>query len=228
MGQMTAITIITTTITPMSEADLLRLTHWLSPVFPVGSYAYWGGLETAIADGHVTSEATLQSWLDGMLTLGSGRADAILLANALNPESDPALLADWSRALASSAERWQETWEQGQAFQRALEATGEGDRTPMPLPVALGVAARPLTLPDEQVIALFLQALVANLVTGAVRHIPLGQGEGTRVIAALGPTILETARAACALHPEDATTATFGADLAQMRHETQDIRIFRT
>jgi urease accessory protein len=36
-----------------AEADLLTLTQWLSPAFPVSSYAYSHGLEAAIASGAV-------------------------------------------------------------------------------------------------------------------------------------------------------------------------------
>ena len=212
----------------MSSADLLKLTHWLSPVFPVGGYAYSGGLETAIADGSVSSEDALLSWLSGTVTRGSGRTDAILLASALRGNSEVDVLSDWARALSSSAERWQEMWEQGQAFGRALAATGDSNGVDLPLPVAVGHAARALDLPPVQIVSLYLQSVVANLATGAVRHIPLGQAAGTRVIAALGPQILETASNALDLEPEDAFTSTFGADLAQMKHETQETRIFRT
>ena len=118
--------------------------------------------------------------------------------------------------------------EQGQAFQRALQAIGESDGVPLTLPVALGLASQSLNLQPRQVAALYLQSLVANLATGAVRHVPLGQGEGSRVIAALQPTILGVSESVLDLGPEDATSATFGADLAQMRHETQETRIFRT
>ena len=212
----------------MTDAVLLRLTHWLSPVFPIGGYAYSGGLETAISQGWVSSEETLQSWLDALVARGSGRTDAILIASAMRDDADLFDLAQWARALASSAERWQETWEQGTAFQRALEATGEGVGAAYPLPVALGAAARKLSADPGRVIALYLPALVANLATGAVRHIPLGQGEGSRVITELGTRVLETASEVLHLGPEDAVTSTFGADIAQMRHETQEIRIFRT
>ena len=227
---MTATITITPTITrlPMSDADLLRLTHWLSPVFPVGGYAYSGGLETAIADGFVSSEDTLSDWLDASLFCGSARVDAVLLTSAMAEDADIPALSDWARALANSAERWRETSEQGRAFQQALVATGEGDGQPLPLPVAVGRAAQSLTLPPERVAALYLQASIANLATGAVRHVPLGQAAGSRVIARLGPRILSVASEATSTAPEDVLTTSFGADLAQMRHETQETRIFRT
>ena len=223
-------TLITTiTGTAMTtDLALLRLTHWLSPVFPVGGYAYSGGLEAAIAGDKVGDEATLFDWLRHGLTAGSGRVDAVLLTSAMYPDADLTDLADWARALAGSAERWQETWEQGQAFARALSDMGEMDLHPAALPVVVGAAARSLGLPAAQVAALYLQSMTANLATGAVRHIPLGQSAGSRVIAGLGPVILSVAEEAPNLTPEAVFSGSFGADLAQMRHETQDTRIFRT
>jgi urease accessory protein len=39
-----------------AEADLLTLAQWLSPAFPVSSYAYSHGLEAAIASGAVSHD----------------------------------------------------------------------------------------------------------------------------------------------------------------------------
>ena len=202
--------------------------HWLSPVFPVGGYAYSAGLETAIANGKVVDEGSLFRWLEHSLTAGSGRVDAVLLASAMSHDADQDDLADWAEALAGSAERWQETWEQGQAFARALSNMGEMDVRPAALPVVVGVAARHLDLPKERVVSLFLQSMVATLATGAVRHIPLGQSAGSRVISGLSEPILSVAAEAVRLTPEGVFTGSFGADYVQMRHETQDTRIFRT
>ncbi|MXQ07704.1 urease accessory protein UreF [Alphaproteobacteria bacterium GH1-50] len=212
----------------MTDAGLLTLTHWLSPVFPVGGYAYSAGLETAIADALVADEEALADWLDHSLAAGAGLTDAVLLTSAMEADADAATLNDWARALSPSAERWQETWEQGQAFTRALADMGSDPGVPVALPVAVGRAARDLGLRPEQVAALYLQAMVANLATGAVRHIPLGQTAGQRIIAGLAPRILDTAAHAVTLTPETCFTASFGAELAAMRHETQETRIFRT
>lgn len=241
-------TTITTTMT--DDSALLTLTHWLSPVFPVGGYAYSQGLETAIADGAVTSADTLHDWLDVMLNDGTGASDAILLRTSMDADADLAELAAWAAALASSAERWQETSEQGTAFLRALATidpdvlpsfwskypgesgpTGPDGAEPpadIALPVAVGWAARDLALPGAQVAALYLQSMVANLVTGAIRHIPLGQGAGQRVIAALRPVVLATAADAAGKTPADIRSSDFGAVRAAITHETQTIRIFRT
>ena len=228
MVTITGIPMITRTRTVMTDADLLTLTHWLSPVFPVGGYAYSQGLETAIAEGDVTDSTSLIDWLELTLTGGSGQSDAIFLTTAMAADADYRTLNAWAAALAPSAERWQETSEQGAAFTRAVNDLRDENEPAVALPIAVGRAARGLDLAPHRVAALYLQSLVATLVTGAVRHIPLGQAAGQKIIAALQPTILAVAENARGKTPIDIRSATFGADRASILHETQETRIFRT
>lgn len=209
-------------------AGLLTLVQWLSPAFPTGGYAYSHGLEWVIAAGEVRKGADLAGWLGAILRHGAGWQDAVLLAHALKPGADLAALADLARALAPSAERLSETLEQGAAFARATAALTGQDLPARPLPVAVGQAAAGLGLPPGQVIALYLHAFTANLVSAAVRFVPLGQTEGQAVLAALHPEIEAIAAQAAGAALADITTATLAADLAAMRHETMDVRIFKT
>jgi urease accessory protein len=211
-----------------TDGDLLKLVQWLSPAFPVGGFAYSHGLETAIAEGRVTDAEGLRLWLATVLSEGSGRADAVLLCAAMAPGADHAGLSDLAAALAASSERWTETIEQGRAFTAAQNALGGNDFPPAPMPVAVGRAAASLDLPPERVAALYLHAFASNLVSAAVRFVPLGQTEGQAILASLHPVIEAVASEAARTPPEAITTAAFGADLAAMRHEGLEVRIFRT
>jgi urease accessory protein len=212
----------------VSDADLLTLVQWLSPAFPVGGFAYSHGLEWAISEGQVRDAATLRDWLSDILSHGSGRADAVLLTRAMDPEADLAHIAATARALAASKERWTETHDQGRAFTEAVNALTGNDFPPAALPVAVGRAARALTLPPERVAALYLHAFASNLVSAAVRFVPLGQTDGQRTLAALHPLIERTAVEAAATPLDAIASSVPGADLAAMHHETQTVRIFRT
>jgi urease accessory protein len=212
----------------VSDADLLTLVQWLSPAFPVGGFAYSHGLEWAISEGQVSDAASLEAWLSDILSHGSGRADAVLLTRAMDPAADLALLAATARALAASKERWTETFDQGRAFTEAVNALTGNDFPPAALPVAVGRAARALALPMERVAALYLHAFASNLVSAAVRFVPLGQTDGQRVLASLHPVIERTAREAAATPLDAIASSVPGADLAAMLHETQPVRIFRT
>ncbi|MGP3697390.1 urease accessory protein UreF [Rhodobacter sp. NSM] len=210
----------------MSRA-LLSLVQWLSPAFPTGAFAYSHGLEWAISEGEVSNAASAERWIGDILRFGAGRTDAILLAHALKGH-DLDDLADLARALAPSAERLRETEEQGAAFAATTSALTGRNLPPRPLPVAVGQAAAPLGLAVPEVLALTLHAFAANLVSAAVRFVPLGQTEGQAILAALHPLVEEIAREA-AVAPLDAIgSAALRGDLAAMRHETQEVRIFKT
>ena len=62
-----------------------------------------------------------------------------------------------------------------------------------------------------------------------MRAIPIGQTDGQRIIAALGP-LVEDDRATAAATPrlDDLGGAAFRADIACMKHETQYTRLFRS
>ena len=212
----------------MDTADLLQLSQWLSPAFPVSSYAYSHGLEAEIVEGRVCDGAGLAQWVAAVLSVGAGRNDAILMLAARRGEEDLADLSDFALALAGSRERVAETTAQGRALAETLAALGIGDGVARPYPVVLGSAVRGLALDDATVCALYLQSFAASLVSAAVRFVPLGQAQGQLVLAQLHATIGDVADDACAAGLAAIGTAVFGADLAAMAHETLEVRIFRT
>src|ERR1700733_264679 len=81
------------------DAALLPLMLWLSPAFPVGSFAYSQGLEWAGESGDVHDARSLGGWLVDLLTFGPPRADALLFADCFRA----AIAEDWE-ALARANE----------------------------------------------------------------------------------------------------------------------------
>ena len=94
--------------------------------------------------------------------------------------------------------------------------------------MALGAAARGLDLPVERVISFYLHAFATGLVQAGVRFVPLGQTEGQGVLAGLHGLIGAVAAEAALAGLDDLGSGAFRGDLAAMRHETMDTRIFRT
>lgn len=216
------------TITTMPETGAhLSLMQWLSPGFPTGAFAYSHGLEQAIATGDVTDAGSFAHWLEDVLTHGAGWSDAVLLACGLRG-ADLGALDDLARALAGSAERLHETVEQGAAFARAQEGLRGEAVSARALPVSVAEAARVLPLPADRVIALFLHSFAANLVSAAVRLVPLGQIAGQRVLASQHDRITAIAARAATAELGDIATSAFRAEIAAMQHETLDVRLFKT
>ncbi|MDP1631716.1 MAG: urease accessory protein UreF [Caulobacter sp.] len=211
--------------------SLLRLLTWLSPAFPVGMFGWSHGLEQAIADGTVRDGDGLIEWIIGLVEFGSGWTDAVLLAEAHAAASDPGRLdavADLARALAPSAERLAETLGQGTAFLKAVAAWPDA-RPPLneaPWPVAVGASCGLAEIAGEDALAATLHAFAANLVSVALRAIPLGQTEGVRVLAAVEPVVLATAARAARSTLDDLGSAAIMSDIAALRHETLQPRLF--
>lgn len=207
---------------------LLTLVQWLSPAFPTGAFAYSHGLERVIAAGDVADAASFAEWLRNILHHGAGWPDAVLLAHALADDADHETLDALARALAPSAERLQESAEQGAALARMVSDLTGRPLPPRMLPIAVGEAAAPLALPPAQVAQLYLQTFAGNLVTIATRHVPLGQTEGQAVLTRLLPEIEALGTRAATASLDDLGSCALAADLAAFQHETQDVRIFRT
>ncbi|MCJ9752928.1 urease accessory protein UreF, partial [Neorhizobium sp. BETTINA12A] len=67
---------------------------WLSPAFPIGGFAYSGGLERAVHDGLVKDAASLTAWLTSLLGHGALWNDAVLFGEAWRRYEDGAALKE--------------------------------------------------------------------------------------------------------------------------------------
>jgi urease accessory protein len=237
-----------TTNEPVAEVGkldataLYRLMAWLSPAYPIGAFSYSGGIEWAVEAGDITDAASLRQWLAVVIADGGGFCDAVFLAHAHRAAAmrdDAALraVAELAAAFVPSKERHLETTAQGRAFLDTTRAAWPApalDRLPaiwdgaIALPVAVGVAGAAHGVALDAVLNGYLQAFAANLVSAGVRLIPLGQTDGQRVLAAFEPVVRATAARALAAKLDDVGSASFRADLASMRHETQHTRLFRS
>ena len=211
----------------LTAADLLLLSQWLSPAFPVGGFAYSHGLEAAVQAGEVRDAADLDAWLRDVLRHGAGRTDAILIACA-QKGGDLADLDALARAFCASATRRLETERQGHAFVEVVNAVWTLDLPPVTLPVALGAAARARGLPLEPVLLVALHAFAAQLVGAAARMSVLGQVAAQRLLAGLAPDLETIAAAAREAEVDDLGSAVPRADIAAMRHETLYSKVFRS
>ena len=222
MGMAALIVMSMATPTMSETADLMTLSQWLSPSFPIGGFAYSHGLETLIAQGKVTSASELEDWLRALILQGSGRSDAVLLWRGYHAE-DLGDADTQARAFATTPERLRETLLQGRAFVDTCNSIWAFDLPELTLPVAVGRAAALKGIAFNLVQPLYLQSMASNLVSAAVRLVPLGQTDGQRVLASLQPDILSIP---CSDGPLYSNVFTW--DLAAMHHETLEPKLFRS
>ena len=221
---------------------LYRLMAWLSPAYPIGAFSYSSGIEWAVEAGDIKDAQTLRQWLTAMMADGSGFADAVFFVHAFRAVAagDDAALhatAELAAAFVSSKERFLETTAQGRAFLdvtraawpcTALDRLGTAWSGPVALPIAVGTTCAGHGIACEAALNAFLHAIAANWISAGVRLIPLGQTDGQRVLAALEKVVAATAARARQTPLDEVGTATFRADLAGMRHESQYTRLFRS
>jgi urease accessory protein len=229
-------------MTESEAASLYRLMTWLSPSFPVGAFSYSSGIEWAVEAGDIKDAASLRDWLAAMLGEGSGFCDGVFLAQTHRATiaRDVARLrdvAELAAAFVPSRERQLETTTQGRAFidtaraawaSPGLAETISACDGPIVYPVAVGLVSAAHDIPLPPVLHAFFHAVVSNWISAGARLVPLGQTDSQRLLAALEPLVSATATRAGAASLDDLGSATFRADLASLRHETQYTRLFRS
>ncbi len=212
-----------------TDAQIITLSQWLSPGYPVGAFAYSHGLESLVETGAVTDADSLLDWLGDVLRFGAGLSDALFLIAAYRADAlDVGTVDALCRAFAPSKERLQETDLQGAAFCEVTASVWAQQIAGLTYPVAVGRAAALEGLPPALTTQMYLQAFVSNLVAAAQRLLPIGQTEGQRLIRTLAPLLAEITDQALNGSLDDLSGTAFLADIAAMKHETQYSRIFRT
>ena len=215
---------------------------WLSPAYPVGAFSYSSGIEWAVEAGDITSAETLRRWLEAMLTCGAGINDGIFFAQthrAVKRGDATALseIAELAAAFVPSRERQLETLTLGRAFVEvtqtawpcaALATLQELWHGRIAYPVAVGATCAGHGIDLPAALLAFLTAVAANWISAGVRLIPLGHTDSQRLLQAIEPVIAVALRRALAATLDDLGSATFRADIAGMRHETQYTRLFRS
>lgn len=219
---------------------LYKLQSWLSPAYPVGAYAFSHGLENAVERGFVSGAATAAEWIDDIITVGNGFADLVFVRAAWQASGDDAQTAEvtnYALAFQVSCELRTETIAQGDAFLRVTADAWPGERIAAlraatsdgcPYPVAVGVAAAAHNIDCRTAMTAYGHAFVSNLVSAAVRLIPLGQTDGQRIVADLAASVSRAVNRAIETPLDRIATSTPMADITSMNHETQYTRLFRS
>jgi urease accessory protein len=226
----------------LEVGTLFRLMSWLSPAYPVGAFSYSSGIEWAVETGDIGDAATLRRWIELMLSAGAGMSDGIFFCHAhraVTCADDAALVevAELAAAFVPTRERFHETTAIGRAFLEVTQMAWPCPafvrlqqlwRGPVAYPIAVATACAGHAVPLDPALHAFLTAVSTNWISAGIRLIPLGHTDGQRILKALEPTVMATAKHALATRLEDVGSAVFRADIASARHETQYTRLFRS
>ena len=210
-----------------TDSKLITLMQWLSPAFPIGGFAYSHGLEWAINKGYVSNREELKKWISDLLEYGSLKNDAILIKLVLKG-SDPKEINEIAMALCPANERLSETQLQGSAFCKIMREVWSLEIDDLTLPIALALAAKNESIDQNLVVPAYLHSFCSNLISVAMRLIPIGQTDGQKTLRELSPLISDSVRAVAKSDKDDLGSACFLSDVSAMQHEYLQPRVFKT
>ena len=201
------------------------LFSWFSPNFPIGSFNFSHGLEAAVEMKFIHDSFTLENWISNLITYGSGKTDVILLSNAYRGKN----INELALALCPSKERWIESIKLGKSFSKNIRDNWSYNiEDELAFPVALGKAGSFFSIPLDQLLIIFLQSFASNLITFGIKHIPLGQSAGQKILINLIPVIQAQSMKYKNYDIKDIGSSAFISDLASMYHENLKNRIYQT
>ncbi len=201
------------------------LQNWFSPAFPIGAFSYSHGLETAIHEGVVSDWQTLRSWISYLLKHGSAHNDIIFIKAAYEREDVNTLCL----SLSAGWERHQETKELGRAFASIVRQTCELNVPDgLAYPVAVGMAAQQMGINLRKTLLAYLQGFCANVISVAVRSVPIGQIEGQLCLMDLMHSIEEVCEAGLQKSLSELGGFALASDIYSLKHEMAEQRIYRT
>jgi urease accessory protein len=229
----------------MNAESLVGLLQFSDGLFPAGAYAHSCGLETYVQSGAIADASLAQEFLRAHLEGAAGRIDAVAVVNALRAAESRKIsqcleLDAILEAMKPAAEMRAASRQMGRQTLRVaaqvLDDSVIGEfaeivhlsATPCHHAVVFGIAgAAQRWRPRDAAIA-YLYATSAAIAGAAVRLIPLGQMQGQSMIHSLAPLIVFLAENALKMSIDDMAGFAPALEIAAMRHERLEARLFRS
>ena len=231
----------------LSAEALLGLLQWCDSFFPAGGYAHSFGLEEAVRDGTVRDGEGLFRAIRAKLIHAVFPGEAVLLRSAyeaavrqdlpmvcrLDEEGIamrlPMEFREGGRAMGRrwiqiAADLYPTPW-----TKKCLQAQEEGKLRGDPS-VAFALAGAAAGRPLLPTVIGYLYGIASGQASAGLRLLPMGQGEGQRILSRLWKEICESGALERALSERDVLPASFqpALEIRGMRHETAEMRLFQS
>ncbi len=219
---------------------LPALLQFADSAFPSGAFSHSFGLETALAEGRVYDEASLETWLRSYLRDGFATLEGAALMFVVRDGTDPLELDDVVTAATQAPEvraangriaravldTFAAAGIAGPALEGYAAALASGTASGVPsIAFALGYVT--LGVAWEQAFTACASSMLAALAAVATRALPLGQRATARVLWHLRGALGEAALAAAAIAtPDDLCMQAFEPEIDALCHRLLDGRLF--
>ena len=198
---------------------------WFSSSFPIGSYAYSHGLEALIDNKKIKNKDDVKEFLDALLFYGTLRNDYIFIKSIYKGEEINELIL----ASASSKERQIEMIDMGDSFRKIMKDSWE-----LSLPkntsfiYCLAKAGLHFDIKFDDLIKIYLQSFISNLINVCVKHIPMSQKDGQSLNVIFINQIQDFLTHSDKMTLKDIGSTFLIADIFAIKHENLDSRIYLT
>ncbi|WP_414752831.1 urease accessory protein UreF [Anabaena sp. CCY 9910] len=224
----------------LTDHHFLHILQLASSALPVGAYSYSEGLETLVESGTITSQLTLQQWLEAELSYGAIRLEAAVMVRAYQAAiiGDLETLCYWNIWLSAARETQElrnSSWQMGRSLMQLLGkiqpeilSLANAVGNPCNYAIAFGIASAHWQINIQAALLAYLHSWATNLITAGVKLIPLGQTAGQELLLQLQPLISHATAEIMSLNDDELSCCSWGLSLASMQHETQYTRLFRS
>lgn len=228
------------TPTTIPEAAFLHLLQLASPSLPIGAYSYSEGIEALVTQGIIQNHATLAHWLTQELHQGAIRLEAAMMLRAYQAAQGEdweklRFWNDWTTAAKETEELRHQSWQMGRSLTRLLLSLAPALQQPLQslgfegnYGIVFGVAASYWQIDPQSACLAYFHSWASNLISAAVKLVPLGQTTGQQVLIQLYPAIGETAQQLPHVRDDELSSWGWSLTLASMNHQTQYSRLFQS
>lgn len=219
-----------------------RLQQLISPGLPVGAFTYSQGMEWAVECGWISDDLQLHDWLQSCLRDSVAVLELPVLRRLRDAcdRDDVAAFNYWAEFLLASRETHELRLEERQRARALTAVLGKlPDSAAMNLPhwqpalhitqlAPLALACHYWSVSELDMLRGHAWSWLENMVTVAVKLVPLGQSDGQRVLFRLGETLDDIVHCALVCGDDELGASTPAAAIASSLHETQYCRLFRS
>lgn len=219
--------------------NLLGALQFADSFFPSGSIAFSWGLETLRADGEIFSAGQVAQFLEGQLAHRWSKFDAPVLVAAMRADGRFDRLAeldDLVEAMTLATELREGSRRAGASLLKVHAGLGTPGATEYRetiaqrkarghLPVVQGMLWKATGLSEKACRAVSAHTLCTGVVGAALRLGMIGHLDAQKVLLQVRPALVELLRLP-AQDAEELCAYTPHAEIAAMRHEVQDSRLF--